>query len=162
MRQINDRRVGVRYRKVAYLQNAVCNKAYYRIPRIVDRKWIYPHFGRPRILFVRFERRFCIHIRTFRRSWRMSISSFMPPLRPTRRMPLGHRSQSEADWADAKRALACGDVGEEVIRKIADYRADDKAGVSVKLHRMLLCSAPCATPVRTRDRPRGGSAGRHS
>jgi hypothetical protein len=45
----------------------------------------------------------------------------------TRRMPAGHRSQSEADWAYAKRALARGDVAEEVIRKIADYRADDKA-----------------------------------
>jgi hypothetical protein len=45
----------------------------------------------------------------------------------TRRMPPGHRSQSEADWAYAKRALSRGDVAEEVIRKIADYRADDKA-----------------------------------
>ncbi|MGA7189562.1 MAG: hypothetical protein WBY66_13765, partial [Candidatus Acidiferrales bacterium] len=47
--------------------------------------------------------------------------------RPTRKMPLGHRSQSEADWAYAKRALARGDAAEEVIRKIADYRAEDKA-----------------------------------
>jgi hypothetical protein len=46
---------------------------------------------------------------------------------PTRRMPLGHRSQSEADWAYANRALARGDAVEEVIRKIADYRAEDKA-----------------------------------
>jgi len=45
----------------------------------------------------------------------------------TRRMPLRHRSQSEADWAYAKRALARGDAPEEVIQKIADYRADDKA-----------------------------------
>lgn len=44
-----------------------------------------------------------------------------------RRMPPGHRSQSEADWAYAKRALARGDPAEEVIQKIADYRADDKA-----------------------------------
>jgi hypothetical protein len=35
-------------------------------------------------------------------------------------------SQSERDWAYAKRALARGDDPEEVIRKIADYRADDK------------------------------------
>lgn len=46
---------------------------------------------------------------------------------PARRMPPGHRSQSEADWAYAKRALARGDLPEEVIRRIADYRADDKA-----------------------------------
>ncbi len=35
-------------------------------------------------------------------------------------------SQSEHDWAYAKRALARGDDQEEVIRRIADYRADDK------------------------------------
>jgi hypothetical protein len=47
--------------------------------------------------------------------------------RHTRKMPLGHRSQSEADWAYAKRALARGDSSEEIIRRIADYRAEDKA-----------------------------------
>ena len=41
-------------------------------------------------------------------------------------MPVDHRSQSEHDWAYAKRALARGDDPEEVIRKIADFRADDK------------------------------------
>jgi len=38
----------------------------------------------------------------------------------------GHRSQSERDWAYAKRALARGDDPETVIQRIADYRADDK------------------------------------
>ena len=46
---------------------------------------------------------------------------------PTRRMPAGHRSQSEADWAYAKRALARGDDPEKIIQRIADYRAEDKA-----------------------------------
>jgi hypothetical protein len=46
---------------------------------------------------------------------------------PARRLPSGHRSQSEADWAYAKRALARGDAPEHVMRSIADYRADDKA-----------------------------------
>jgi len=46
---------------------------------------------------------------------------------PTQRMPSARRSQSEADWAYANRALARGDAAEEVIRKIADYRAEDKA-----------------------------------
>jgi RepB DNA-primase from phage plasmid len=46
---------------------------------------------------------------------------------PARRIPSGHRSQSEADWAYAKRALARGDDPHEVIRRIADYRAQDKA-----------------------------------
>jgi DNA primase RepB-like protein len=35
-------------------------------------------------------------------------------------------SQSEHDWAYAKRALARGDDPEEVIRRIADYRGNDK------------------------------------
>ena len=46
---------------------------------------------------------------------------------PPRRMPAGHRSQSEADWAYANRALARGDDPEMVVRRIADYRAVDKA-----------------------------------
>jgi hypothetical protein len=44
-----------------------------------------------------------------------------------RRNAAGHRSQSEADWAYAKRALARGDNPEEVIARIADFRAEDKA-----------------------------------
>src|SRR6266576_2976927 len=39
----------------------------------------------------------------------------------------GHKSQSEHDWAYAKRALARGDDPEVVIQRIADYRAEDKA-----------------------------------
>jgi RepB DNA-primase from phage plasmid len=45
----------------------------------------------------------------------------------SRKIPTGHRSQSEADWAYAKRALARGDDPEVVIHRIADFRADDKA-----------------------------------
>jgi len=40
--------------------------------------------------------------------------------------PTGTLSQSEHDWAYAKRALARGDDPNEVIRRIADYRAADK------------------------------------
>jgi len=43
-----------------------------------------------------------------------------------RSLPRGHKSQSEADWAYAKRALSRGDPPEEVARRIADYRAHDK------------------------------------
>jgi hypothetical protein len=43
------------------------------------------------------------------------------------RRPAGHRSQSERDWAYAKRALARGDDPEIVIQRIADFRADDKS-----------------------------------
>ena len=37
-----------------------------------------------------------------------------------------HKSQSEHDWAYAKRALARGVDPQEVIRNIADFRAEDK------------------------------------
>ena len=38
-----------------------------------------------------------------------------------------HKSQSEHDWAYAKRALARGDDPEIVTQRIADYRATDKS-----------------------------------
>ena len=44
-----------------------------------------------------------------------------------RTVPSDHKSQSEHDWAYAKRALARGDDPEVVIQRIADYRAEDKA-----------------------------------
>jgi hypothetical protein len=44
-----------------------------------------------------------------------------------RRLPQGHRSQSEQDWAYAKRALARGDDPTLVIQRIADFRAEEKA-----------------------------------
>jgi hypothetical protein len=44
-----------------------------------------------------------------------------------RAVPNGHKSQSEHDWAYAKRALARGDDPEIVIQRIADYRADEKS-----------------------------------
>ena len=44
-----------------------------------------------------------------------------------RTWPSEHKSQSERDWAYAKRALARGDDPEVVIQRIADYRAEDKA-----------------------------------
>ena len=43
-----------------------------------------------------------------------------------RTMPSHHKSQSEHDWAYAKRALARGDDPEVVIQRIADYRVADK------------------------------------
>ena len=41
--------------------------------------------------------------------------------------PQAHLSQSEHDWAFAKRTLARGDAPEIVIQRIADYRSQDKA-----------------------------------
>ncbi|MGB7284010.1 MAG: DNA-primase RepB domain-containing protein [Candidatus Acidiferrum sp.] len=43
-----------------------------------------------------------------------------------RREPEDHKSQSERDWAYAKRALARGDDPEVVIQRIADYRGNEK------------------------------------
>jgi hypothetical protein len=43
-----------------------------------------------------------------------------------RTVPSDHKSQSEHDWACAKRALARGDDPEVVIQRIADYRSQDK------------------------------------
>ena len=42
------------------------------------------------------------------------------------RAPGSTLSQSEHDWAYAKRALARGDEADEVIRRIADFRSEDK------------------------------------
>jgi hypothetical protein len=42
------------------------------------------------------------------------------------RAPGSTLSQSEHDWAYAKRALARGDDAEEIIRRIADFRTQDK------------------------------------
>ncbi len=45
---------------------------------------------------------------------------------PVRQGLSPHKSQSEADWAYAQRALARGDSPDEIIARIADYRAEDK------------------------------------
>lgn len=42
-------------------------------------------------------------------------------------MPADYTSQSERDWAYAKRALARGDDPRDVARRIANYRAADKS-----------------------------------
>ena len=44
-----------------------------------------------------------------------------------RTLPNDHKSQSEHDWAYAKRALSRGDDPEVVIQRIADFRAPGKA-----------------------------------
>jgi hypothetical protein len=51
---------------------------------------------------------------------------FGDPQERRRTVPGNHKSQSEHDWAYAKRALARGDNPEVVIQRIADYRAEDK------------------------------------
>src|SRR5882762_9401285 len=51
--------------------------------------------------------------------------------------PRTHLSQSEHDWAFAKRALARGDDPQEIMRRIADYRSGDKADPQDYAHRTV-------------------------
>jgi hypothetical protein len=44
----------------------------------------------------------------------------------TRSETPGHKSQSEHDWAYAKRALARGDDPEKIIREISEFRTNEK------------------------------------
>jgi hypothetical protein len=57
----------------------------------------------------------------------MTNAGNAPPQGGTRRLLSdGEMTQSERDWAVAERALARGDDPEEVILRIADYRAEEK------------------------------------
>ena len=57
---------------------------------------------------------------------RMPPDTTMKKLLAAIALPVAALSQSEHDWAYAKRALARGDEPEEIIRRIADFRAEDK------------------------------------
>jgi hypothetical protein len=68
-----------------------------------------------------------------------------------------HRSQSEADWAYAKRALARGDNPEQVIQRIADFRSEDKPD-PIYYARLTVTKAKISlelTPLRIETEPRG-------
>jgi hypothetical protein len=63
---------------------------------------------------------------------RQSDSPYPPMRRPTARASSSeprHMSQSEHDWAFAKRALASGVEPEQVVRRIAEFREGDKHDV---------------------------------
>ena len=49
----------------------------------------------------------------------------------------GYKSQSEHDWAYAKRALARGDGPEKIIREIAEFRAGEKHDPEDYAHRTV-------------------------
>ncbi|MGH9698622.1 MAG: DNA-primase RepB domain-containing protein [Candidatus Acidiferrales bacterium] len=55
-----------------------------------------------------------------------------------RKVPTDHKSQSEQDWAYAKRALARGDDPEAVVQRIADYRSEDKADPNYYARRTMM------------------------
>jgi hypothetical protein len=68
------------------------------------------------------------HLQDFRLRTEPIDSDFRPRFRSSASNPSEPRplSQSEYDWAYAKRALSRGDDAGEVIRRIADYRAGEK------------------------------------
>jgi len=70
-----------------------------------------------------------------------------------RSLPSEHKSQSEQDWAYAKRALARGDDPKEVIRRIADYRGDEKSDPNYYANR---------TVARAQEELRGERKNSHS
>lgn len=67
------------------------------------------------------------NLRDFKITSGPTKSDRTPEQRPSRLGgPRETLTQSGRDWAYAKRAIARGDDPEEIIRRIADYRADDK------------------------------------
>ncbi len=73
--------------------------------------------------------------------------------RERRTLAPGHKSQSEHDWAYAKRALARGDDPEEIIRKIADFRSEDKADPDYYARRTVLQAQARMAQVRQESVP---------
>src|SRR5260370_31343236 len=79
------------------------------------------------------------------------------PTQVPKGQPREEVTQSERDWAFAKRALARGDDPEEVIRRISDYRGEEKhsnyARYTVEKAQVALQARPGAgsAPERTRD-----------
>jgi RepB DNA-primase C-terminal helical domain len=68
-----------------------------------------------------------------------------------------NRSQSEADWAYAKRALARGQDPEEIICRIADYRAQDKTDPNYYA-RHTVTKAKIALDTAATQRPNEGKS----
>ena len=76
-----------------------------------------------------------------------------------RNVPNDQKSQSEHDWAYAKRALARGDDPEIVVQRIADFRGEDKpdplyyARLTVAKARVSLNRAPERAETEARGIP---------
>src|ERR1700680_4290402 len=92
-----------------------------RLPGFVNRKYQTEHVVRAQPGATQ-----TYHIEDFR--LRTDIHETPAQYRPheARSAPPGDISQSERDWAFAKRSLARGDDPEEIIRQIADFRGDEK------------------------------------
>jgi hypothetical protein len=68
-------------------------------------------------------------------------------------VPGSLKSQSEHDWAYAKRALSRGDDPEVVIRRIADYRADDKTEPEYYARRTVMKAQAELNPRKGQSSP---------
>src|SRR6201987_5633691 len=94
-----------------------------RLPGFANKKYDRDFYGQASVDSTQ-----TYHLRDFK----VPIDSLEAPRQRTEEARSGNRvsgavlSQSEHDWAYAKRALARGDDPEEVIRRIADYRAEEK------------------------------------
>src|ERR1700685_1853418 len=94
-----------------------------RLPGFANKKYAQDFYVQARL-----ESTETYHLRDFK----VPMDSPEAPRHHSEETARGHRapgttlSQSEHDWAYAKRALARGDDPEDVIRRIADYRANDK------------------------------------
>lgn len=92
-----------------------------RLPEFVNRKYETEHVVRAQPAATQ-----TYHLEDFR--LRTDLHEAPAQYRPheARSATAGDLTQSERDWAFAKRALARGDDPEEIIRRIADYRGDEK------------------------------------
>ena len=92
-----------------------------RLPEFVNRKYETEHVVRAQPGATQ-----TYHLEDFR--LRTDLHETPAQYRPheARSAPAADITQSERDWAFAKRALARGDDPEEIIRRIADYRGEEK------------------------------------
>ena len=95
-----------------------------RVPNFVNRK-----YGTQHLVKALAEATQTYHLEDFRlrTDAHDDRRDLQAPDRDGQCSPRGDLSQSERDWAFAKRALARGDDPEVVIQRIADYRSEDKA-----------------------------------
>lgn len=82
---------------------------------------------------------------------------FRKPQARRRTDPSYHKSQSEKDWAYAKRALARGDDLELVVQRIADYRADDKTDPNYYARHTVMKARVALNSVVAKTRVERGS-----
>jgi len=92
-----------------------------RLPEFVNRKYETEHVVRARPGATQ-----TYHLQDFRLRTDLHETPAQYRSHEAQSTPAGEITQSERDWAFAKRALARGDDPEEIIRRIADYRGEEK------------------------------------